>query len=149
MGWNQKTGGGGARWSVQSNLVQFNRDSTFKRNNSIIKSFPKLSLPLFCLIWIGWSLLSKSSCIYLFMGRNYTNYEASETLNIATASYGRCERKDEGKGPCKYKKNIKIQKKFGYDTPHPPTPLSKKKKIRKISKVINHEYLYIEARTKA
>ena len=53
------------------------------------------------------------------------------------------------KGPCKYKKYIKIQKKFGYDTPHPPTPLSKKKKFRKISKVINHEYLYIEARTKA
>ena len=53
------------------------------------------------------------------------------------------------KGPCKYKKNIKIQKKFGYDTPHPPTPLSKKKKFRKISKVIYHEYLYIEARTKA
>ena len=38
---------------------------------------------------------------------------------------------------CKYKKN---PKKFGYDTPHPPTPLSQKK-FRKISKVINHEYL--------
>ena len=59
------------------------------------------------------------------------------------------QEKHHTKGPCKYKKNIKIQKKFGYDTPHPPTPLSKKKKFWKISKVINHEYLYIEARTKA
>ena len=53
------------------------------------------------------------------------------------------------KGPCKYLKKYKNQKMFGYDTTHPPTPLSKKKKFRKISKEINHEYLYIEARTNA
>ena len=53
---------------------------------------------------------------------------------------------DQCKGPCKYKKIYKNPKKFGYDTPHTPTPLSQQKFL-KISKVINHEYLYIEART--
>ena len=76
----------------------------------------------------------------------------SEWIQVVYINYGNsCYQKDNRlpKGPCKYKKNIKIQKKFGYDTPHPPTPLSKKKKFRKISKVCNQEYLYIEARTKA
>ena len=52
------------------------------------------------------------------------------------------------RGLVNIKKYIKIPKKFGYDTPHPPTPLSKKKIFRKISKVINHEYLYIRSKNK-
>ena len=77
------------------------------------------------------------------------NKEATRALRPTTHAAFHNYPLERAKGPCKYKKYIKIQKKFGYDTPHPPTPLSKKKKFRKISKVCNQEYLYIEAKTKA
>ena len=52
------------------------------------------------------------------------------------------------RGLVNIKKYIKIQKSL--DTMHPThATLYPQKKFRKISKVINHEYLYIEARTKA
>ena len=51
------------------------------------------------------------------------------------------------KGPCKYKKIYKNPKSL--DTTHSTHPPLSPKKFWKISKVINHEYLYIEPRTKA
>ena len=92
-------------------------------------------------------LVAESSEFHLMLSR--AHFSNSKYAKLAGHFKLKAGKRYGAKGPCKYKKIIKIQTKFGYDTPHPPTPLSKKKKFRKISKIINHEYLYIEAITKS